>query len=344
MKKKILAGLICTLSIASLFAPAAQASNKEFKVGLWGDQFYSDDAAVKAQRTKQTIDSINAHGLSFTVYAGDTKNGHVECTDKAIGQDIKDVFNSLKAPTIYSLGDNEWTDCHRTSNGGYDPIERLSYLRKTFFMSEKSQGKHPLDLKRQATKGAAFSENSRFVKNNVEFVALAVPGSNNNLVASEKQCTKKSKRNQADCDAASNEYKARNVANIEWLKESFKEARENNYAGVVVAIQADIFFPFELSDGGFKESFLPSLDEKNGFTDFYKTLQAETQNFNGQVLLVHGDSHYFKMDKPMYDADGQLTANFTRVQVFGEEDNSWVELVVDPSSEEVFTVKPVVLK
>lgn len=344
MNKKILTGLMFTLSIIATAAPVAYASNHEFKVGLWGDQFYSDDMAIKAKRTKQTIDSLNQHNLSFTLYAGDTKNGHTKCTDQAIGADIKRIFNALNVPTIYSLGDNEWTDCHRTSNGSYDPLERLAYLRKTFFSTDKSQGTKPLTLTRQATNGKAYSENSRFVKNNVEFVSLAVPGSNNNLVATKKQCTKKSLRTQSDCDTASAEYQARNAKNIDWLKASFKEARDKHYAGVVVTIQADIFFPFELSDGGFKESFLPSLNDKNGFTDFYKVLQSETHNYNGQVLLVHGDSHYFKMDKPMYDNNGQLTANFTRVEVFGEEDNSWVELIVNPNSKEVFTVKPVVLR
>ena len=67
----------------------------------------------------------------------------------------------------------------------------------------------------------------------------------------------------------------------------------------MIVIQADIYFPFELSDGGYEGDFLPSLDDKNGYTDFFNLLAAETSTFDGQVLLVHGDSHYFKMDKAM---------------------------------------------
>ncbi|ABM03558.1 conserved hypothetical protein [Psychromonas ingrahamii 37] len=314
------------------------------KVGLWGDQFYSDDMALKEKRAKQTVDSMNAHDLGFTLFTGDTKNGHSKCTDDAIGANIVDTFNSLKAPTLYSVGDNEWTDCHRTSNGGYNPLERLSYLRNVFFKTETTQGTHPIAVKRQAVDGQPYSENSRFTMNNVEFVALAVPGSNNNLIGKEKHCIKKSKRTEVECNAATNEYEARNAKNIEWLKASFKEARDHKYAGIAIVIQADIFFPFELSDGGYKDDFLPSLNEKNGFSDFYHTLQAETHNFGGQVLLVHGDSHYYKVDKPMYEDDGRLTANFTRVQVFGAEDNSWIEMTVDPKSEDVFSFAPVILQ
>ena len=115
-------------------------------------------------------------------------------------------------------------------------------------------------------------------------------------------------------------------------------------------IQADIYFPFELSDGGYEADFLPSLDSKNGYTDFFTALVAETSTFDGQVLLVHGDSHYFKMDHAMLlNADGDsdteepLIPNFTRVEVFGNADNSWVLMTVDPRSDNVFSFKPVVL-
>jgi hypothetical protein len=316
----------------------------QLKVALWGDEFYADDAAVKSANIDQTIRSMNDHNLDFTIFAGDTKNGHSLCTDQAIGQDVIDIFNRLEAPTLYSVGDNEWTDCHRTSNGSYDPLERLTYLRTVFFSKNTTQGTNPIKVQRQGDLGQAYSENSRFVKNNVEFVALHIPGSNNNLVATDKQCTKKSERTQADCDAASAEYEARNVQNIAWLKAAFAEAREHHYAGVLIAIQADVYFPFELSDGGYQEDFLPSLNADNGYSDFVHTLIAETQSYAGKVVLVHGDSHYFKLDKPMFNADGTLTANFTRVEVFGSADNSWVEMTVDPTSENVFEFKQVNLQ
>lgn len=314
------------------------------KVALWGDEFYNSDPATKASMRDQTINSMNKHNLDFTIFVGDTKNGSSECTDQAIGQDVIDIFTSLKAPTMYSLGDNEWTDCHRTNNGSYDPLERLDFLRATFFSKNTTQGYHPIHVKRQGEPGLAYSENSRFVKDNVEFVALHIPGSNNNLVATDSQCTKKSNRTQADCDAATAEYQARNVKNIEWLQAAFKEASEHHYAGILIAIQADVYFPFEPSDGGYTENFLPSLTADNGYTDFFNTLITETHNYSGQVLLVHGDSHYFKIDKAMVDDDGKITENFTRVEVFGSEDNSWVEMTVDPSSDNVFSFEPVFLQ
>lgn len=323
------------------------------KVALWGDEFYFDPA-IKSDKIDQTIESMNSHDLDFTIFAGDTKNGSSECTDQAIGGDVIDIFNRLDAPTLYSLGDNEWTDCHRANNGAFDPLERLSFLRATFFNKYTSQGLHPIRVERQGPLGQAYSENSRFVKDRVEFVALHIPGSNNNLVATESECTKKTGRPGrqwdsvnnvplAECAAATAEYQARNIANIQWLRDSFAKARARHYAGILIVIQADVYFPFELSDAGYRESFLPSLDAKNGYTDFFNALIEETHNFDGQVLLVHGDSHYFTVDKAMVDADGQITRNFTRVEVFGSNDNNWIEMTVDPRSENVFSFEPVVL-
>ncbi|MGB7754848.1 MAG: hypothetical protein WBL23_02140 [Salinisphaera sp.] len=326
----------------------AQAHHHEggqlLKVALWGDQFYAKDPVQRERMARQTIKSMNSHDLDFTLYAGDTKNGSSLCTDAMIGRDVVDRFNQLRAPTIYALGDNEWTDCHRTAAGGYDPLERLSYLRQVFFSQNKSQGRHPIKLERQGALGAPYSENSRFVRDDVEFVALDVPGSNNNLVATAHECHKKSNRTQAACDAATQEYRARNKADIAWLKSSFARARKNHYAGIAIVIQADIYAPFDLADGGYQDNFLPQLDASNGYTDFFKTLVQETHNFDGQVLLIHGDSHYYRIDKAMYDPNGQLTANFTRVEVFGDTDNSWIEMLVDPNSRNVFLFRPVILQ
>lgn len=355
----ILAGLALPLAAhaGNTIASQAQWSNagsqhddnghKHFRlrVALWGDEFYADDPAVKAWQEDQTIHSMNAHDLDFTIFVGDTKNGHSLCTNEAIGQDVINIFNRLDVPTVYSLGDNEWTDCHRTSNGSYDPLERLSYLRTIFFDKNTMQGPNPIMVERQGELGQAYSENSRFVKNNVEFVAINVIGSNNNFAVTDHECHKKSNRTQTDCDAAIAEYRARNKANLAWLKSSFALARQNHYAGILIAIQADMFGGIDVADGNYNDVFLPTLDPTvNGFADFFHTLIDETQQFNGKVLLVHGDSHYFRIDKPMVDANGQTQMNFTRVEVFGNADNSWVEMTVDPSTKNVFSFTQVDLQ
>lgn len=75
----------------------------------------------------RTINSMNEHRVNFTTFAGDRKKGHSVCTDQAIGQAIVDIFDSLDATTLYTLGDNEWTDGHRTFG-----VKSVLYRTRTF--------------------------------------------------------------------------------------------------------------------------------------------------------------------------------------------------------------------
>ena len=68
--------------------------------------------------------------------------------------------------------------------------------------------------------------------------------------------------------------------------------------------------------------------------------------FRRPVAYVHGDSHYFRIDKPFLDAQGRRLENFTRVETFGDNqangnnDVNWLKVLVDPHSREVFAYQP----
>ena len=68
--------------------------------------------------------------------------------------------------------------------------------------------------------------------------------------------------------------------------------------------------------------------------------------FRKPVAYVHGDSHYFRVDKPFLDALGRRLENFTRVETFGDNqqngtnDVNWLKVLVDPASREVFSFQP----
>src|SRR5581483_12479920 len=71
--------------------------------------------------------------------------------------------------------------------------------------------------------------------------------------------------------------------------------------------------------------------------------QHLTRAYPGQVLLVHGDTHFFKLDKPlMQQAD--LLENFTRLETFGSPNVHWVRVTVDPASRSVFSVHQMIVK
>jgi hypothetical protein len=162
--------------------------------------------------------------------------------------------------------------------------------------------------------------------------------SNNNLVMNSKECTYKSARTQVDCDAANAEFIGRDNANVEWLKAAFATAKSQSARGVVVIIQANP--GFDLSETWpLDESTLP---EYSGYRHWMSALVAQTEGFSGQVLLVHGDDHFFKIDKPLY-SPLRILKNFTRVQTFGSPSNHWIKVTVDHSQPDVFTIKPVIV-
>ena len=180
--------VIVAMAFASVGVAMADAANaadiKRFTFGLWGDMPYAK--ANDGPKIAPLIADINASDIAFSMYDGDIKDGSSKCDDASYTEAIK-MFDDLKKPAIYVPGDNEWTDCHRKNNGGYDNLERLAHLRKVAFASPKSFGRKKMTLVQQGKPGEKFSENSRFVHDGIVFVGLNIPGSNNNKVG-DKDC------------------------------------------------------------------------------------------------------------------------------------------------------------
>src|SRR5882724_12549840 len=123
---------------------AARADGETFSFGLWGDMPYA--RAKDQPKIAPLIADMNASDIAFSLYDGDIKDGSSKCSDDVYTDAIK-MFDALQKPAVYVPGDNEWTDCHRTNNGGYDNLERLDHLRKAMFTDTESfgQSKMPLD-------------------------------------------------------------------------------------------------------------------------------------------------------------------------------------------------------
>ena len=80
--------------------------------------------------------------------------------------------------------------------------------------------------------------------------------------------------------------------------------------------------------------------------EFLIALRDEVIAFRKPLAYVHGDSHYFRVDKPFQDSAGRRLENFTRVETFGDNqgngnnDVHWLKVLVDPASREVFAYQP----
>jgi hypothetical protein len=90
-------------------------------------------------------------------------------------------------------------------------------------------------------------------------------------------------------------------------------------------------------------TLLASTGRPDGFTNFLRALRAETIAFRRPVVMVHGDSHYFRIDQPLQDEQGRRVENFIRLETPGDNaqngnnDVHWVKVAVDPSTREVFS-------
>ncbi len=329
MSTRLLAGVLMALSITCAHA-------QTFSFGLWGDMPYrrnGDEAKLPA-----LVKSINQSRVAFSIFTGDIKDGASECSNDVYASALT-LFGQLTRPMVYVPGDNEWTDCHRLNNGGHDALERLDYLRKTMFPATGSLGQRRMPLRHQGQVGEKFVENTQFNHRGIVFVTLNVPGTNNNKILDAKDCSEKSARTPAQCEAGNAEYLERDAANVRWLQQAFELAKTQNSRGLVLVIQAD---------PGFDVPETPETDESqaarvSGYRNFMDKLVAETEQFKGEVLFVHGDTHFFKVDKPLYSPN-KLLPNLTRLQTFGSPMVHWVKVTVEPKNPNVFVIHPMIVK
>jgi hypothetical protein len=301
----------------------ADLPTARFDFALIGDVPYTAQEEAKFADLMSAIDHTN---VVFVVHDGDFKSGSSSCTDALFSQRYE-LFRTFKHPLIYVFGDNEWTDCHRS---GFDPLDRLAKLRELFTQGETSLGQRPLPLIRQSHNPlySQFRENVRWRVGSVIFVGLNIAGSNNNYPT-----TLRSGVTVGNLE----EYTQRNAANLAWMRESFALATQDDSPGLMLFIQGNPF-PFTPSDGS-----------HNGFEEFLVVLEEETLKFGKPVVLAHGDSHYFRVDKPLPrpDPDGYRRprlVNFTRVENFGSPDMHWVRGIVDRRDPALFSFKPEVLR
>jgi hypothetical protein len=320
----------------------ANKTSFDYAIGLWGDLPYSDVQATTG--VPNLIADMNNSKLEFTVHDGDFKAGNgtpgsvtpTICSDALYVQGLR-YLNSLDGAAMFTPGDNDWTDCDRPSNGGFNSLERLDHERQVFFSTPRSLGRDPIKQEVQTTPSCLgvsgpvqCVENRRWTVKDVMFATLNVQGSCNNL-----------------CDTAPDpaEYAARNAADIAWLQQTFAEAKAQGSAAVMLISQADP--GFDASDATHAplrdpKTLVETDGQPDGFHDFLSAVRDQTIAFAKPVAYVHGDSHYFRIDKPFLDAQGRRLENFTRVETFGDNqangnnDVHWLKALVDPKSRDVF--------
>ena len=304
--------------------PAAKAADtadtQSFSFIAFGDIPYR--VPQDFLKLDRLIGAINAAAPAFAVHIGDIKAANEPCTDEYF-RTVLARFKKVQPPLVYTPGDNEWTDCHRERAGRFNPRERLDKLRQIFFADpDKSLGANPMPLDSQSRVMPAHSryvENVRFWRNGVLFLTVHVVGSNNGFETTELE--------------AASEFFDRNRANVAWLDDSFKLARDQGAKAIVIAMQATLYDIKQRN---------PSVPAASGFLDTLRAIERGAKSFAKPLLVVQGDEHEFEV-QGLVGTDYKRIPNAWRLQVMGDTYAHAVKVTVDPSSPGVFSYTPLIV-
>jgi hypothetical protein len=274
---------------------------------------------TESGRFRRVVDALNARPLAFVIHVGDIMWD--PCTDEAYRQ-RREALAAIRHPVIYTPGDNEWSDC-MYAGGRHEPLERLDHLRQIFFdKPDRSIGGKPMPLESQSAdpKFAEFPEHARWVHGNVMFVTIHVVGTGNGS----GQFRGRTARHDE-------EVKRRTAAAVAWLYDSFQAAVDRSVSAVVVAYHAVIYFG------------VPDVWHA-AYAPIYDALIDMGQHFPKPILVIHGDEHKFKVDRPFVDPVSRETVSrLQRLETFGSPDIGWVDVVVDTTRPDPFRFEPNVL-
>ncbi len=306
------------LATAFLVILAGSICAEKFEFVAIGDTAYQGEPSIEAYA--RLIELINEQDIAFSIHVGDIWGASMCIEDRY--NEILETFNAYLKPVVFTPGDNEWTDCDRHAYGDWDPAGRLQVLRDVYYKEAKSLGKETMPVVRQADVSpyTKFVENARWLRSNVLFLTLNVPGSNNNVDIANKN------------DLL--EAFERNEANKAWLRDSMRVAMEQDLTAVVIAIQAELFA--NTSGQRVPPAYADLVDE----------MRIATSRYPKPILLVHGDAHRFTIDRPLFEfGPGRLiNGNFMRLQVYGDPEVRAVRVTVDTDTPWVFGFEPLYLQ
>lgn len=304
------AGGIAACALLPANAASQARETDAFAFVLIGDVPYN---ALEVRVLEALFASFDAD-LAFALHVGDIKAGWEPCSDSLLEQRLA-LLAASPVPLVYVPGDNEWTDCGRARAGGFDPSERLDWLRRRAFggiprasspSPMSTSGTSPLEsFERQSDRyTGGLPENRRWRHRRVRFATLNVPGSNDGLNAD---------------GLGPGDREQRMQANAQWLRDSYRLAAEERAAAVVVAVHANPQFGAAHRFG------------TDGYRPFRSLLRAASDNFAGPTLLLHGDTHRHRVER--------LTHKLLRVESYGSPFvDRWVRIDVEPDAPEPFRI------
>jgi hypothetical protein len=290
-------------------APTAAANPDECPTGFTPDSVNGPNPGDprQLQAAPAFIDAVNRdRAVSLVLHVGDIHSGSGYCT-QAYNQAVYDLWTQFKDPLVYTPGDNEWTDCQKSKEGGGarnaagqyvdyaagHPVANLALVRSIFFPEAGvtlGRRKH-VTSQAQAFDPAfpsdgEYIENVMWMQSGVLFVTVNIPGGSNN----DDDLWNTGAFGAVRSAPQVQEVAQRTAADLRWLDAAFAQAKAFGARAVVIGEQADMW---DLDGTG------PSLAHIANYEPFIAKIAALTSDFAKPVLLINGDSHKFRSDNPL---------------------------------------------
>lgn len=257
------------------FLPGAVAA-EGFAFLVLSDVPYT--AAEEVQLRERAAPAIRASDAPFILFLGDFKSGESSCSDVLFSRRRDEIMALHPGRVFYSPGDNDWTDCDRADiPEPASELERLDFLRNIFFAA-------PPDLPAEwrFARQPLFPENMRWHYGGVVFLTLHMVSTDNGR----KEILLD------DEELALALVDARDRANLLWLEAAFTEAEKIGAGAIVIGAQADVTQ---------HQSDMPCGPHRregcDAFAAFRLKLRHLAAKFARPVLLVHGDTNPYCLDK-----------------------------------------------
>ena len=316
-------GLALTIVVSLAAMPSTTIAADGLRFMVFGDAPYKrtqEDVTQTDVLEKIVAPAIRNAESSFLIHLGDFKGGGESCIDDLIQTRYKQLMDLRPERVFYTPGDNEWTDCDRTSlQPRFSELERLDYLRSLI-------ASRPMELPASWHYDTQpnFPENARWTQGNVMFATVHMVSTNNGR----KQILLD------DIETTLDLVDARDKANRAWLRAAFDAAGESDSGAVVIATQADV------TKRADRAPCSDSLRRKcDAFAAFRDQLLDHAASFNKPVLLVHGDTNPFCLDKKF---GGDTAPKLWRLNALGDysEVDATVITVQLDDPEKPFEIKP----
>ncbi len=278
---KAIAATILTIFIVAGCASMHErdvASTRQDQVvfAVVGDMPYNaNEEASLTWPNGEIVKAIRAVNPSVLVHYGDFKAGGGSCTDDLFEKSKRLIAGMIPNRTVYTPGDNDWTDCDRDSTEiRFDEMERLQFIRNIFFNNTGLEMTRDIPgLIRQEGQ----PENAMWRIKDLVMGTLHLVGTNNGrdeiLLSDENQAL----------DAVD----IRDTLNEIWLQEMFESAESAK--GLVMVFQADIYEENDVTQECSKEN----RTECDGHKRIRDAIEKMAFIYEKPVLVVHGDTNAY---------------------------------------------------